>query len=106
MEKIREAWLVYLGKVAEGDKFYAEGFRLYADEGNKLYAEGSKIYAEGYRAYAEGDKLRAEGRIAFLQVVIDTLGGKTKIGWSCDYKRVVINEIIYTDNLEDVWAKD
>ena len=101
MEKIREAWLVYLGKVAEGNKLYAEGDKLCA-EGSKLCAEDSKLRAEGSKLCAEGDKLCAEGRIAFFQVVISTLGNvPTK--WLDCWNRLEIAGMVYTSNLEDAW---
>ena len=109
--KIAEAWNIYLGVFAEGNKLFAEGDKLYAEgsklcaEGDKLFAEGDKLCAEGNNLHAEGSKLFAEGRIAFFQVVIDTLGNvKTK--WLSYWDKVEIAGAIYTNNLNDDWSKD
>ena len=94
---IREAWVIYLGALTEGDKLYAEG--------SKLRAEGNKLYAEGNRLHAEGSKLHAEARIAFFDVVISNLGN-VAIKWNNYWNSIEIAGIIYTTNLNDPWNKE
>lgn len=126
---IREAWKIYMGVwtesnklcdkgnklLAEGSKLQAsghkllaagsklqpEGLKLYA-ESNKLHAEGSKLYAEGSKLDAESNKLHAEGRIAFLDVVISTLGN-VQVKWIACWDSVEIAGVVYTTDLQDSW---
>ena len=101
---IREAWVVYLGVLAEGDKLRAEGGKLHA-EGSKLCAEGGKLHAEGSKLCAEGNKLYAEGRIAFLNVVISNLGNVATKWINC-WNSIKIAGITYTSYTNEPWNKE